>query len=171
MGCNAIRTAHQPLSTNLMDYCAKSGMMVFDEVFDEWLGTKIGDINSYSFAGSIAATNPLLLKEDMGNTDVSAWSSAKTVTWAEFGLKSTIMRDRNNPAVIIWGLGNELFEQSGVNSDTAKQTLLLGHTKLTHKADLVPLVITVKRQTLQAVLENILTKFKHKWTLQVSTTQ
>lgn len=121
MGCNAIRTAHQPLSTNLMDYCARSGMMVFDEVFDEWLGTKLGDSNSYSFAGGISATNPLLLKEDMGGADVSAWSSATTVTWAEFGLKSTMTRDRNNPAVIIWGLGNELFEQSGVNTDAAKQ--------------------------------------------------
>mgnify|MGYP003297084266 CR=1 FL=1 len=38
MGCNAIRTAHQPLSTNLMEYCARSGMMVFDEVFDEVYG-------------------------------------------------------------------------------------------------------------------------------------
>ncbi len=121
MGCNAIRTAHQPLSTNLMDYCARSGMMVFDEVFDEWLGTKLGDSNSYNIAGGIADTNPLLLKEDMGGADVSAWSSATTVTWGEFGLKSIMLRDRNNPAVIIWGLGNELFEQSGVNSDAAKQ--------------------------------------------------
>ncbi len=121
MGCNAIRTAHQPLSESLMEYCAQSGMMVFDEVFDEWLGQKLGDSNSYNFAGGIADTNKLLLKDEIGGSDVSAWSSATTVTWAEFGLKSIMLRDRNNPAVIIWGLGNELFEQSGVNSDASKQ--------------------------------------------------
>ncbi|MBQ4155813.1 MAG: hypothetical protein IJD90_03300, partial [Clostridia bacterium] len=121
MGCNAIRTAHQPLSENMMDYCAEIGMMVYDEVFDEWTGNKFGESGSYSFASGVPAKSPLLLKEDMGKADVSAWSSATTPTWAEFGLKSVMMRDRNKAGTIIWGLGNELFEQSGVNSDAAKQ--------------------------------------------------
>ena len=121
MGCNAIRTAHQPLSENMMDYCAEIGMMVYDEVFDEWTGNKFGETGSYSFASGIASKSPLLLKEDMGKLDVSAWSSATTPTWAEFGLKSIMMRDANKAGTIIWGLGNELFEQSGVNSDAAKQ--------------------------------------------------
>lgn len=122
MGCNAIRTAHQSLSQNLMNYCAKAGIMVFDEVFDEWIHAKVNDTGSYTgyFATGIEATNKLLLTEDMGKSDVSGWSTATTPTWAEFGLKSTMTRDRNNPAVIIWGMGNELFEGNGVNAGTDK---------------------------------------------------
>lgn len=122
MGCNAIRTAHQPLSQNLMEYCAEIGIMVYDEVYDEWIHQKIGDSGSYTgyFASGIDTTNKLLLTENMGNLDVSGWSSSTTPTWAEFGLKSTMMRDRNNPAVIIWGLGNEIFEGNGVNTNASK---------------------------------------------------
>lgn len=122
MGCNAIRTAHQSLSQNLMNYCAKAGIMVFDEIFDEWIHAKVNDNGSYNgyFASGIDAANKLLLTEDMGKSDVSGWSTATTPTWAEFGLKSTMMRDRNNPAVIIWGMGNELFEGNGVNAGTDK---------------------------------------------------
>ena len=122
MGCNAIRTAHQSLSQNLMNYCAEAGIMVFDEIFDEWLHAKVNDNGSYNgyFASGIDAANKLLLTEDMGKSDVSGWSTATTPTWAEFGLKSTMLRDRNNPAVIIWGMGNELFQSNGVNSDSSK---------------------------------------------------
>lgn len=122
MGCNAIRTAHQSLSQNLMNYCAEVGIMVFDEIFDEWLHAKVNDTGSYNgyFASGIDVTNKLLLTEDMGKSDVSGWSTATTPTWAEFAIKSTMTRDRNNPAVIIWGMGNELFQSNGVNSDSSK---------------------------------------------------
>ncbi|MGN0173743.1 MAG: glycoside hydrolase family 2 protein, partial [Acutalibacteraceae bacterium] len=65
MGCNAIRTAHQSLSQNLMNYCAEAGIMVFDEVFDEWIHAKVNDTGSYTgyFASGIEATNKLLLTE------------------------------------------------------------------------------------------------------------
>lgn len=122
MGCNAIRTAHQPLSENFMNLCAKMGIMVFDEVFDEWVLAKFTDGNgNYSnyFKQGIDSDNKLLLTEDMGESDVSGWSDATAPTWAEFALKSTLMRDRNNAAVIIWGLGNELFQDTTYDSTVA----------------------------------------------------
>ena len=36
MGCNAIRTSHNPPSPDLLDLCDKMGLLVMDESFDEW---------------------------------------------------------------------------------------------------------------------------------------
>lgn len=81
MGCNAIRTSHNPPSTELLDLCDKMGFLVMDESFDEW---KIGkNKNGY---------NTLFDK------------------WAEKDLVAMIHRDRNHPSVIIWSIGNEILE-------------------------------------------------------------
>ena len=37
-GCNAIRTAHNPPDTHLLDLCDEMGFLVMDEAFDEWEG-------------------------------------------------------------------------------------------------------------------------------------
>lgn len=39
MGCNAIRTAHNPPTPELLDLCDRMGLLVQVEAFDEW---KIG---------------------------------------------------------------------------------------------------------------------------------
>lgn len=31
--------------------------------------------------------------------------------WAEFDLKAMVRRGRNNPSIIMWSLGNEIFQQ------------------------------------------------------------
>ncbi len=81
MGCNAIRTSHNPPSPELLDLCDKMGFLVMDESFDEW---KIGkNKNGY---------NTLFDK------------------WAEKDLVAMIHRDRNHPSVIIWSIGNEILE-------------------------------------------------------------
>ena len=36
MGCNAIRTSHNPFSPEFYDLCDRMGFMVMDEFFDEW---------------------------------------------------------------------------------------------------------------------------------------
>lgn len=35
------------------------------------------------------------------------------MSWAEFTLKSIIQRDKNDPSVIMWSLGNEIQEGAG----------------------------------------------------------
>ena len=36
MGCNAIRTAHNPPAAEFLDLCDKMGFLVMDEAFDMW---------------------------------------------------------------------------------------------------------------------------------------
>jgi beta-galactosidase len=82
MGCNAIRTSHNPPAPELLDLCDKMGFLVMDEAFDEWKLPKTR--NGY---------NRLFEK------------------WAEKDLRAMIKRDRNHPSVILWSIGNEVPEQ------------------------------------------------------------
>ena len=43
MGCNSIRTAHNPYAPEFMDLCDKVGFMVMNEMFDEWKQTKTAE--------------------------------------------------------------------------------------------------------------------------------
>jgi beta-galactosidase len=36
LGCNAIRTSHNPFSTDFMELCDQKGFLVIGEAFDEW---------------------------------------------------------------------------------------------------------------------------------------
>lgn len=82
MGCNALRTSHNPPAPELLDLCDRHGILVLDEAFDEWKKPKVS--NGYNS----------LFEE-----------------WAERDLRALIRRDRNHPCVIIWSLGNEIPEQ------------------------------------------------------------
>lgn len=84
MGCNAIRTSHNPPAPELLQLCDSLGFMVMDEFTDSW-------------------TLPLNKKP---NGYVSLFND-----WAEKDLKAMIHRDRNHPSVIMWSIGNECEEQ------------------------------------------------------------
>jgi len=82
MGCNAIRTSHNPPSPELLELCDRLGMLVMDEPFDCWqTGKKPGDYGT--------------LFDD----------------WHEKDLRAMVRRDRNHPSVILWSIGNEVREQ------------------------------------------------------------
>ena len=40
MGCNAIRTSHNPPAPELLDVCDRLGMLIMDESFDSWARVK-----------------------------------------------------------------------------------------------------------------------------------
>lgn len=82
-GCNAIRTAHNPMAPEFYDLCDKLGFLVMDEALDEWVNGKRN--NTYK----------LYFKE-----------------WYEKDLKAMVYRDRNHPSVIMWSIGNEVPDQS-----------------------------------------------------------
>ncbi len=90
MGCNAIRTAHNPPSEELLDMCDKMGFMVMDEAFDEWL-------ESWPFGG---------VKKPEGKAKYGYHLHFNE--WAEKDLTELIRRDRNHPSIIIWSVGNEI---------------------------------------------------------------
>lgn len=82
MGCNAIRTSHNPPTPELLELCDEMGFLLIDEAFDEWASAKVE--NGYH----------VFFEE-----------------WAEKDLRAMIKRDRNHPCVIMWSIGNEIHEQ------------------------------------------------------------
>ena len=92
IGCNAIRTAHNPFSPEFYRICDELGFFVMDEIFDEWTSAW-----GYNF------TN--------GNTSKAGNAFAHNFDqWYETEIKTTIHRDRNHPSIIMWSVGNELPE-------------------------------------------------------------
>ena len=83
MGCNSIRTSHNPPAPEMLDLADEMGFLIIDEAFDEWKHGKTE--NGYN----------------------KLWDE-----WAEKDLVALIHRDRNHPAVIMWSIGNEIREQT-----------------------------------------------------------
>lgn len=82
MGCNAIRTSHNPPAPELLDLCDRMGFLVQDEAFDAWRrGKKPNDYNKLFDA------------------------------WHEEDLRAMVRRDRNHPSVFMWSIGNEVPDQ------------------------------------------------------------
>lgn len=86
-GYNAIRCAHNPPSSAFLDACDRLGMLVIDEFTDMWEYYK----------------NP---------QDYSRFFRE----WWNKDLTNMMLRDRNHPSIIMWSIGNEIYEQT----DTAR---------------------------------------------------
>lgn len=82
MGCNAIRTSHNPPAPELLDLCDRLGLLVMDESFDCWAAGKNPNDYHVLFAD-----------------------------WHEKDLRALVRRDRNHPSVILWSIGNEVPDQ------------------------------------------------------------
>jgi len=103
MGCNAIRTSHNPYSAEFMDLCDRMGFLVMAEAFDEWKVPKGQIKNGYS----------LYFDE-----------------WYERDLRNFIHRDRNHPSIVLWSAGNEIGDQSDPNgAETLRELLAIFHTE------------------------------------------
>jgi beta-galactosidase len=82
MGCNGIRTSHNPPAPELLDLCDRMGFIVMDEAFDMW---KVGK-TEFDY-----------------HLDFDEWHKRD--------MADLILRDRNHPSVFIWSIGNEIMEQ------------------------------------------------------------
>ena len=82
MGCNAIRTAHNPSAPELLELCDKMGFLVMVEAFDMWQKKK----NKYDYYSDFPG-------------------------WHVRDLQDMVLRDRNHPSVFMWSVGNEIREQ------------------------------------------------------------
>ena len=90
-GCNALRTAHNPPDPDLLDLCDELGLLVMDEAFDEWEGTK----NKWWQGHNVYPPKHFGYAEDFPQ-------------WHEADLASMVKRDRNHPSVVLWSIGNEI---------------------------------------------------------------
>ncbi len=84
-GVNAIRSSHNPPDEGLLELCDELGLLVKDEVFDEWRhGGQSG-------------------KRENGYHNIFD-------TWHERDVRAWIRTDRNHPCVILYSLGNEICD-------------------------------------------------------------
>ena len=81
MGANAVRTSHNPPASAFLDLCDEMGFLVIDEAFDMWERPK----TAYDYARFFPA-------------------------WHERDVASWIRRDRCHPCVIMWSVGNEIYD-------------------------------------------------------------
>jgi beta-galactosidase len=87
MGCNAIRTSHNPPAPEFLELADRMGFLVMDEAFDVWVRQKTPFDFHFIFPD-----------------------------WYEQDLRAQLRRDRNHPSVVIWSIGNEVGEQfTGTN--------------------------------------------------------
>ena len=100
LGCNAIRTSHNPPAPELLELTDEMGFLVMDEAFDCWVRGKTP--NDYH-----------LLFPD----------------WHEQDLRALVRRDRNHPSVLLWSVGNEVGEQytGGEGAALAQQLCAIVH--------------------------------------------
>ena len=82
MGCDAIRTSHNMPSQMQMDLCDSLGMMVMAESFDMWIHPKCK--NGYA----------RFFRE-----------------WWQRDITNLVVANRNHPAIVMWSIGNEIWEQ------------------------------------------------------------
>jgi beta-galactosidase len=81
-GYNAIRCAHNPPSEVFLNACDRLGIFVIDEFTDMWENYK----------------NP----QDYSRFFREWWNN---------DLTAMILRDRNHPGIIMWSIGNEIYEK------------------------------------------------------------
>ena len=81
MGVNAVRTTHNMPAVELLELADEIGILIVDEAFDMWEMSK----TTYDYAR--------FFKE-----------------WSARDVKSWICRDRNHPCVILWSIGNEIYD-------------------------------------------------------------
>lgn len=81
MGVNAIRTSHNMPAVELMDLADEMGLLVADESFDMWRMPK----REYDYARFFDK-------------------------WAKKDIRNFVRRDRNHPSLLMWSIGNEIYD-------------------------------------------------------------
>ncbi len=91
-GVNAIRTAHNPASSDFLDLCDRMGFLVQEEFYDEWDNPKDKRFNgNESKVDYITRGHHEFFKD-----------------YAKDDLQNVVKRDKNHPSIIQWSIGNEI---------------------------------------------------------------
>ena len=81
MGVNSLRTSHNMPAPEFMELADRMGFLVDSEAFDMWERPK----TTYDYARFF-------------------------VEWAERDVRSWVRRDRNHPSLLLWSIGNEIYD-------------------------------------------------------------
>lgn len=81
MGVNAVRSSHNMPAVGFMELADEMGILILSEAFDMWEKSK----TEYDYARFF---------KDWAEKDVASW----------------VRRDRNHPSVILWSIGNEIYD-------------------------------------------------------------
>ena len=81
MGVNAIRTSHNMPAAELMDLADEMGILILSEAFDMWERPK----TEFDYARFFDK-------------------------WCEKDVSSWVRRDRNHPSLLMWSIGNEIYD-------------------------------------------------------------
>lgn len=94
MGCNAVRTAHNPFGTDFLDLCDELGILVMAEIFDEWREPqRVAPVSDGEFQSQFVD-----------------YYSRMFDRRAEQDTAQIVLRDRNHPSICLWSIGNEVKE-------------------------------------------------------------
>ena len=100
MGANAIRTSHNMPARELLEICDRIGLLVNCESFDMWELPKTEFDNARFF-------------KETAHADVESW----------------VKRDRNHPCVIMWSIGNEIYDTHASEHGLEIAKMLAGYVR------------------------------------------
>lgn len=109
MGVNAYRTSHCPPSKQAIEVCRRKGILVVEEAYDGWGNAKA----TYDFGNFFFQEIPEgwagLKPNGYLNVpaSVTAYEGAK-YTWSDWVIQEMVNRDKNEPSIIAWSIGNEV---------------------------------------------------------------
>lgn len=116
LGCNAIRTSHNPQDDMIYSICDEIGLLVIDEAFDEWEYPKRKWIEGWNvgipwYDGYAAHFNE----------------------WGERDITDMVNQHKNHPSIIMWSIGNEVdypndpYSHPILDSESINQKAVLGY--------------------------------------------
>lgn len=91
LGVNAIRTSHNPQAPDMYELCDELGMLVLNEMYDEWEFPKRKWLEGWN-QGTPGFQGSYDIFKD----------------WSEIDLADFVRRDRNHVSVFAWSIGNEV---------------------------------------------------------------
>lgn len=101
MGANAIRSSHNPPAERLMALCDELGLLLLSELTDVWMRPK----TAFDYAH-----------------DFDDWVARDAERWIKSG--------RNHPSVILWSVGNEIYDTHADYEEGARTLRrLMGYVK------------------------------------------
>ena len=95
MGVNSIRVTHNPASPELLEAANNLGLLVVEEAFDSWNQSK----KTYDYSRFFSS-------------------------WAEHDIKEMVDRGKNEPSIIMWSIGNEIYDTNNASGVTTAKNLV-----------------------------------------------